>query len=260
MVCLTGVFSLFAFVLPAAAAISEAQLDGVIAELEKIYAPVAREAGRELRIESYWEDLYHEGANVNTGGSTNFFWAIYIKGGGYAKYPMTDMDSTALLICHELGHHMGGHPKAQNDVIAPWQLERGMAPWEPRSSEGQADYFATSECLRRYFENENNEAAITKMDVPDIVRTRCRDVFFAEEDSFICQRSSMAALNYIETLRHKRSQGGRLSAGVGFATPETVAAGATNFNQYPGLQCRLDTFFSGALGEPRPACWFRTEH
>ena len=173
----------------------------------------------------------------------------------------------------------------QLDKIAPWQIERGDEPWVARSSEGQADYFATSYCLKEYFKGEDNWAALEGLWIPEVVETECRAEFRDDSDAdAVCRRSSMAALHHIEAARNRRHKNVgdhtdiravpfstladiramSLPAStdimaVSFSTPDTTVVEETIFEEHPRLQCRLDTFFNGALGRPRPACWFRTE-
>ncbi len=59
--------------------------------------------------------------------------------GGTTRIEEFSQDAYAALICHELGHLIGGEP-FQTIAGADWA-----------SSEGQADFFAASQCLPKYF-------------------------------------------------------------------------------------------------------------
>ena len=60
------------------------------------------------------------------------------------------------MICHEVGHHLGGAPFMPK-YYEDYYLFRG-------SSEGQADYYATSNCLKKWFAEENHWGVIKKVD------------------------------------------------------------------------------------------------
>ncbi len=66
-----------------------------------------------------------------------------LHGGFPRKYKLTS-DAYAITICHEIGHLLAGEPK--------------VFPTKKYSAEAQADYFATSKCLPRVFNNDKNRA------------------------------------------------------------------------------------------------------
>src|SRR5690606_15861288 len=59
--------------------------------------------------------------------------------GGLTRAPGFSLEAYAAVICHELGHLIGGEP-FQDYAGSTWA-----------SREGQSDYFAASTCLPRYF-------------------------------------------------------------------------------------------------------------
>jgi hypothetical protein len=60
--------------------------------------------------------------------------------GGTARIKNMTVDAFAALICHELGHVLGG-PPYQSIPGSEWS-----------SAEGQSDFFAASQCLPRYYQ------------------------------------------------------------------------------------------------------------
>ena len=66
---------------------------------------------------------------------------VSIMGGNLTNEYMT-LDSLALLVCHELGHFLGGAPK--RIYLDPEEDQ------EWNTVEGQADYFSTLKCMKRY--------------------------------------------------------------------------------------------------------------
>jgi hypothetical protein len=144
--------------------------------------------------------------------------------GGMARKPHMTREAFALIACHEIGHHLGGAPHVKGTV----------------SNEGQADYFATLKCMRRFFADENNEAAIAKLPKSEFVETECTSEFSDRKDQLICIRSSQAGYTLANIMREMRK-----AESISFRTPEKKLAKFMD-SKHPAPQCRLDTYFNGA--------------
>jgi hypothetical protein len=188
--------------------------------------------------------------------------------GGLARHEAITEDGFALVVCHEIGHHIGGAPK-KGGWFGGWA-----------TNEGQADYFATLKCLRKTFRAENNTAIVAALNVPATVSKTCSSEFSDATDQLICQRGAMAGMSTAKLFQALRKQ----PAAPEFATPDTKVVSKTNHN-HPDTQCRLDTYYSGAVcninemvdvdqkdeavgvcyresGDTtgvRPLCWFKPE-
>lgn len=243
--------------------ISEAQFNAVIDEVEGIYAPIVSQegAGATLKVVRNWTD-----------GTVNAYaqqigkeWRVSMFG-GLARHETITPDGFALVVCHELGHHIGGAPRK----ISPWS-----SPWA--SNEGQADYFATLKCLRRVWNDEDNTAVIASMEVPSELTKKCTSSF-SGEDASICIRGGMAGMSVSKLFQSLYGE----TVSPMFETPSTKVVTKTDDN-HPATQCRLDTYFQGALCEKsfnenvsassevtgtchgstghslglRPLCWFK---
>lgn len=145
--------------------------------------------------------------------------------GGLLKGEM-DLDAFAVFLCHEVGHALGGYPE-----VRPY-------PFPMNSVEGQADYFATSKCLRRIFEKEDNAALIRHTEIPESIRSPCYSVFQDEEQAAICMRSLIGARKAFRIMYEDQS--------LGFETFDRSIVSSTLMT-YPSKQCRLDTLKAGAL-------------
>jgi hypothetical protein len=66
--------------------------------------------------------------------------------GGMARAPYMNRDGLELILCHELGHHLGG---------PPYKIKSTWA-----SAEGQADYFATKSCLKELWKEDSKKISI----------------------------------------------------------------------------------------------------
>jgi hypothetical protein len=151
--------------------------------------------------------------------------------GGLARYENMTRDGFAMVICHELGHHLGGAPKKASYWGYSWA-----------SNEGQADYFATLKCARRLFINDDNAEILSHMNIDPLVADKCQENFKSEQDVNICVRASMAGkvlASVLNSLGHGEDP-------VEFNTPDDSVVRRTD-DSHPAAQCRLDTYFSGSI-------------
>ncbi|OFZ78312.1 MAG: hypothetical protein A3K03_03575 [Bdellovibrionales bacterium RIFOXYD1_FULL_44_7] len=200
--------------------IDEPKFNEIIDKIENHYRPIVSNSGGRLIIQRLWRDETVNASAERIGQE----WRINMYG-GLARHPLITSDAFALVTCHEMGHHVGGVPKYRN-------------LWP--SNEGQSDYFANLKCLRRIFENDNNEEIVKNMAIDAKVITHCNQNFNDINSAAICMRSAMAGLS---TARLSQSLSG--GAQVDFNTPDTSAVAQT-FDDHPAPQCRLDTYFNGS--------------
>ncbi len=237
------------------------KFNSILDRVEALYAPVLKARGKTLIIERNWTD-----GTVNAYAEQNGNdWSISMFG-GLARHSTITEDGFALVACHELGHHIGGAPKIAGD------------PDEWASNEGQADYFGNSKCLRNYMKDDDNAAIVARMTVDALVQKKCEANFHNENDIAICIRGAMAGMslgNLFKVLA-------RSTKPLSFSTPDRTVVTRTDDN-HPASQCRLDTYFAGAICEKdfnlpvsetdvnvgycttrdgytdgvRPRCWFK---
>lgn len=124
--------------------------------------------------------------------------------GGMLNHPNIDTNSFLLLLCHEIGHFLGGPPL------------KSRGGWS--STEGQADYFSTLNCIKKTGIDEERflEAALKLTKIYSEVARQSPPRLDQ------CDGSAVTRINY----------------------------------GYPSVQCRLDTLLAGWYGRPRPRCWF----
>ena len=242
--------------------ITEQQFNAVISKIETIYVPIAKSMGGNLKIARKWSD-----GTVNANATRLFgTWAVNMYG-GLARHETITEDGFALVLCHEIGHQMGGAPKVGN-LLMKWA-----------SNEGQSDYWATAKCLRRVFMNDNNAAVLKKLKakIPATLANACAKAHGDKIDQDICIRSGMAGDSVSALFASIRKQ-----PRASFDTPDRSKVSKTN-DAHPAFQCRLDTYFMGAICEVafnedvdqkdevrgtchkangheiglRPTCWFK---
>lgn len=193
----------------------------IVKSVSDIYAPVVKTKGGMLSMNNKWDDGTVN-ASAQRSGKT---WIVNMYG-GLARHPLTTDDGFALVVCHELGHHIGGAPR------------KGVS-WA--SNEGQADYFGSMKCLRRVLEKQDNIAAVSKMAVDAEATKQCEMIYKNANEVALCQRVAMAGKSLGSLLGEL---GGK--AKVNFETPDKSIVTRTNDN-HPAAQCRLDTYFQAIL-------------
>lgn len=166
-------------------------------------------AGYPLQLEAKWESPYF-GAGVSL--YENSFHLMIL--GGTTRLAEFTADAYAAVVCHEIGHIIAGEPH-QTISGAEWS-----------SSEGQADFFAASVCLPRYFKSLNEEN----------ISSRVEKAGFEMMNSF----RKFDSNSIDKTLSKTRAN---LPA-----TKETL------INTYPSIQCRYENFRDPSK---RAACWYR---
>lgn len=134
--------------------------------------------------------------------------------GGTTRVAGFSKDAYAAVVCHEIGHLIGG---------APYQTIEN-ATWS--SSEGQADFFASSVCLPEYFKS----LGVRVDELPSRI-----------EKAGFEMLSSLAPHSFevVDLVRYKKN---------------ATKVDSTLINHYPSLQCRYETFLDSTK---RSACWFK---
>lgn len=204
---------------------TEERFNEIIDIADKHYRPIVKAKGGKLKWSRGWNN-----DTVNASAQRTFFgtWKVNMYG-GLARHPLVTDDGFALVVCHELGHHLAGKPT--NSFPNSWA-----------SVEGQSDYFASLKCFRRMFESDDNEMIVSAMkDIPETVFAKCNANFTLPNDRALCVRASMGGLSLAKLLGSLRG-----STNIAFDTPDPNVVDRT-FNMHPAAQCRLDTYFQGAI-------------
>jgi hypothetical protein len=206
--------------------ITESEFNKLINRVTDKYDSIFKRHGLQLKIDGAWKKS-EMNAYSDQLGKKRF---VYLYG-GYARLAQMDKDTYLSVICHEIGHHLGGFPFAPGSTWA--------------SSEGQADYFSTLKCMKLILKNDpENERVALSLDLPQQVKDLCRGQYPLEDDYFICLRSAMAAETYGKINAALATPDSRRE--ISLLSPTYKKASFTNLS-YPRPQCRVDTKFQGAL-------------
>lgn len=233
--------------------VSKQEFYVTLSNFEKLYKPVVKEKGFELKVIGDW-DSDTVNAYTNREGNTIFI-RIF---GGLARHHYMSPDALSIVACHEMGHNIGG---------APTYKDR-----DNMSNEGQSDYWATLKCSRKLFREFKTLSVLDDQD--EVIAQACEKSHNKGDDYDICKRAMEASkrLSFmLAELMHV--------ALPNVSTPDETVVKKTN-NSHPAAQCRLDTYFQGALcrvdyrddvsqTDPRvgtcndneiggrPACWYK---
>lgn len=194
----------------------------------KYFLDVYQKTGRPLVIPYEWDNPYFAAFAKNQGPLLNIsLW------GGMVRAPGANKLILVTLLCHELGHFIGGEPK-QHISGAEWA-----------STEGQSDFYAASVCLPDFVKSHPEFLTVIS---PEVVQ-RC-----GTYDN--CKVVLQAGL---DTVRFLQRYSFRNFVPVSLGTREKATSVLVR-DSYPTDQCRLDTFVAAASchsgGECLPPrCW-----
>jgi hypothetical protein len=199
--------------------ITEEEFNQVIDQVEAIYGPIVKAHGGRLKVRRLWSR-----STVNASAMQLFGTWLVNMYGGLARREEVTKDGFALVLCHELGHHLGGFPK-----VARWAAD-----------EGQADYFATHGCGKTLWKNDLAENAKFRATVLPQAKAMCDSTYTDENAQNLCYREAMGGYSLAKLLGNLGGQ-----TEIGFETPDQAIVEDT-YHGHPQAQCRLDTYTAGA--------------
>lgn len=178
------------------------------------------------------------------------------------KYPTMKEDTFTFILCHELGHTFARKSMLREDGsrISP---------------EGYSDYWSAAVCLKKIFSAIPSREVVT----PDpFVQLKCDSVYKTNIDRIVCYRIAAAGMDFgtqmhlfVKSLSPADTQTGF------YAKPDYKKKETIFFDNYPSLQCRMETALAGALcptsekrwtmgianwacetgAGARPSCWYK---
>lgn len=198
-----------------AAGIEQGRFDNVLDRVQQVYGPIIAAKGGRLVIKRLWENATVNASAQQMGGQ--FIINMY---GGLARHPATTEEGFALVACHEIGHHLGGYPKSS---------------WA--TNEGGADYFATLKCLRLVL-----PANAPSGTVDPVAVKACAGQFGDQAGQNQCGNNALGGQSVAFLFQALRGSPNPPQ----FGTPDPKVVDSM-YNAHPDTQCRLDTYFQGAL-------------
>lgn len=211
----------------ATSGISEADVREIADVLYDLYAKDFQDLQRSFAFNIQWnDDSFNAYTNLYRGR------AQIVITGGMIRHPLISKDGIALVLCHEIGHHLAGKPTHRFRVFFP--------SWA--AAEGQADYFSTLKCMRKYLLTMDDNA-INETDLPDSIKNQCLSSFKSKELQTLCIRSMMAGQTMATVLNSIKKEP---LPNLSFENPDPTIVKKT-FTKHPNPQCRLDTYLAGGI-------------
>lgn len=187
--------------------------DAVLDQIEDVYRPVFEDLGGFLSLERFWESSRVDAHSSQVRDN----WIIRVYG-GVARHPAMTLDGLALVVCHEIGHHLAGFPQ-----VSSWA-----------ATEGNADYYATQTCLKKIWGQDD------RIDLQNAEKAEARCQEPLKWGRAFCVRALQASYSVASFLAD-------LEAGsISWDQPDLTEVTSTNLS-YPSVQCRFDTLVAGAF-------------
>src|SRR5262249_39819030 len=152
----------------------------------KIFNPIMESHSRKLEIKTYWSD-----DTVNAYASQDDTTWHVVLFGGLARRPEVTLDGFALVICHELGHHLAGYVFYTGESL---------------SAEGQPDYFATHSCAAKVWRELAATPSPSLEPVPGSIKDNCNHVWSTQQQQQDCYRTVQASMGLARLLAKLGSQ------------------------------------------------------
>lgn len=243
-------------------AFTKEKVDSVIKKVADIYAPIVQESmGVKLDMINLWdEEAFNAVAFVPSGITRERVVALF---GGFSRFPWMTEDALTFVLCHELGHHLGGFPSKTSST-----MDR-LGIWSA-SVEGQADYWGVSKCMRKVLSSEDNvnviknrikafHAATDTVErfqnyVDNDVFNTCKTNHSADVNATaLCVRSAMAGYLIMNIFEFAESSStGKKFELLSFQTTRSevdeIPSGGI-FVDHPSNICRLQTISAASLCE-----------
>lgn len=198
--------------------INEGEFNSVINNFMDAYYTIATDFNYSLIVIGSWKNIQVNA--VTWRNSDKMFIEIY---GGLAR--RLSVDAINMVLCHEMGHQVGGWPLYTGDAWA--------------AVEGQSDYYAAHVCAKKIFRTINfgDQAAHFRSTGQEAL---CDKRYNDYIDREVCYRTMAASLELAILL----------SSGSG-KLPSFNDRDATRVTRimetHPRAQCRLDTYKAAAL-------------
>jgi hypothetical protein len=202
--------------------ITKDQFNQISNDMINTFAPFATLHGGNLTVNADWNDATVNSSADQEGNS----WVVNTYG-GLARRSEITADGFKAVICHELGHHLGGF------------AFYGDTDWA--AAEGEADRFATAVCLPFIWVSEKDTNATFRKTITANMQKACDAKYSDTDRQNLCYRIATAGQGLANLLA---ALGGDGVPNVDKPDPSTVTT--TNVD-HPASQCRLDTYFNGAL-------------
>jgi hypothetical protein len=196
----------------------------IIDQVAGTFSPVVRAHGGQLQVNYLWNN-----STVNASADRNGNIWILNMYGGLARRKEITPDGFSMVVCHELGHHLGGYPFTMDGYWA--------------ADEGEADYFAAHVCAPAIWARDVQGNAVHRYTVDPVAKQYCDRSTPYQPQRDICYRTADAAQSLANVL-NLLDEGHHV---VGYRYANNMARVPETNHGHPAPQCRLETYLNGAL-------------
>lgn len=202
-------------------ALTEEEFKDMIALGVEYYTDIVKGHGATLTIKNLWTDN-----TVNAmAGKQGSNWTVYMFG-GYARLKGMTKDGLTSVMCHEIGHLVGGFPE--------------NSQYGKMANEGQSDYFAGHACFKRMFKDDLEVNATFRDKVQEYPKETCDAMYDTQEDKDLCYRTAVTGFELWSALSKRNP------VKWGFNNKDKKVVSKTS-HRHPQAQCRLDTALASGL-------------
>ncbi|MGE3609699.1 MAG: hypothetical protein AB7I27_08965 [Bacteriovoracaceae bacterium] len=228
--------SVFAQLLsPAEVEEAKIEYEEIVERVNKVYKPIFAKNSYKLK---FWSSFNEDSAadirerhrmwlSPGDAGFDGKQALVSIRGTLTALDHMTK-DAGMIIACHEIGHLIGGAPMNPVNEFIGWT-----------SREGQADYYVTTKCLRKLWQDDQPVALNKDELLSESLWNKCLTVYADKKEQYVCQRSlnAIAALSKTTYYSNSIFDFDHLSS---LEVEKTV-------DKYPDDQCRMEIMIAGAF-------------
>jgi hypothetical protein len=207
-------------------AMTKETFDGIIKQVTDRFCPIFESYGVICDVTGDWESTIVNAYAMRGSGA----WTIALFG-GLARRPELTNDGFAIVVCHEMGHHISGFAFKTFVLGDDWA-----------STEGQSDYFAAHACLPEIWGAERETNARYRNNVDPVVKRGCDAVWKTTERQNLCYRIGAAIQSETRMIARATGRG----PDPRFERPSAAVVSET-YEAHPDPQCRMDTQLGGAL-------------
>lgn len=207
------------------------QIKEITEDIIEIYKPIFGKENKKLTIDIDWNR-----SNINAYTTRDDHNNPVIKmTGGLAADKTLSIDGLTLILCHEIGHHLGGEPK---------KLRGRSTKKDWASAEGQADYYATAFCMKKVLQSKKYQENSQDSDEAKFHNFSPKDHSEIKEicKNKLCKKIAYATLS----LAKYYAKLDLFSRDLSLIDKDYLEVFTTNY-KYPNPQCRLDSMVAGLL-------------
>lgn len=246
------------FLLPALAlsqGLERSRFYQIIDEVTGLYHEELHAREGTFFIEKDWESQEINAEALSIYSREGQSWGLHFHG-GLARHELMSEASFALIVCHEIGHFLGGRPYKRGF--------RGEVSWS--TAEGQADTFAAGKCFKRYLKDLRPN--LQQADLPSNFSGQVQRLCQGASSPQSCEFTHKAAFQMASFFRQRRiDQDFPTGPELSFNFQDLPQVNAT-LSSHPTPLCRIATISAATLCEKddldagycqRPRCWYHPD-